>query len=185
MPLLDMVGVDSSQRSFCIAFAFLSGESEEDYSWALQHLRSLYQRELPSVVLTDRCLAAMNAAAHWFPTTKALLCLWHVNKAVLQRCRPFFVQKENETSERAENDTWEEFYTSWHSIVASPSEKIFDERLAKFELKYGEKYPECVGYIKMYWLEPYKEMIIKAWVDMHLHFGNVATSRQVACTLCN
>lgn len=35
MPLLDMVGVDSCQRSFCIAFAFLSGESEEDYSWAL------------------------------------------------------------------------------------------------------------------------------------------------------
>lgn len=27
MPLLDMVGVDSCQRSFCIAFAFLSGES--------------------------------------------------------------------------------------------------------------------------------------------------------------
>jgi hypothetical protein len=50
MPLLDMVGVDSSQRSFCIAFAFLSGKSEEDYSWALQHLRSLYQRELPSVI---------------------------------------------------------------------------------------------------------------------------------------
>jgi hypothetical protein len=32
MPLLDMVGVDSCQRSFCIAFAFLSGETEEDYS---------------------------------------------------------------------------------------------------------------------------------------------------------
>lgn len=53
MPLLDMVGVDSCQRSFCIAFAFLSGESEEDYSWALEYLRSLYQCELPLVILTD------------------------------------------------------------------------------------------------------------------------------------
>jgi hypothetical protein len=35
MPLLDMVGVDACQRSFCIAFAFLSGEQEEDYAWAL------------------------------------------------------------------------------------------------------------------------------------------------------
>lgn len=31
MPLLDMTGVAACQRSFCIAFAFLSGESEEDY----------------------------------------------------------------------------------------------------------------------------------------------------------
>ena len=31
MPLLDMIGVDAAQRSFCIAFAFLSGETEEDY----------------------------------------------------------------------------------------------------------------------------------------------------------
>ncbi|KAM4063871.1 MULE transposase [Hirsutella rhossiliensis] len=86
MPLLDM-------RSFCIAFAFLSGESEADYSWTLHHLKSLYQHELPSVVLTDRCLAAINAAATWFPTSKALLCLWHVNKAVLQYCQPDFVQR--------------------------------------------------------------------------------------------
>lgn len=31
MPLLDMIGVDVCQRSFCIAFAFLRGEAEEDY----------------------------------------------------------------------------------------------------------------------------------------------------------
>ena len=181
MPLLDMIGVDSCQRSFCIAFAFLSGESEEDYSWALEHLRSLYQRELPSVILTDRCLAAMNAAAIWFSSSKALLCLWHVNKAVLQHCRPFFASKVGQATEQAEGKAWDEFYAFWHSIVASPDEKSFEERLAKFKLKYGSKYLESVGYIKMYWLEPHKEKIVKAWVDEHLHFGNIATSRQVAC----
>lgn len=36
MPLLDMIGVDACQQSFCIAFAFLSGEKEEDYTWALE-----------------------------------------------------------------------------------------------------------------------------------------------------
>jgi hypothetical protein len=61
IPLFDMIGVDSCQQSFCIAFAFLSGKWEEDYSWTLQHLRPLYQHELPSVVLTDRCQAAINA----------------------------------------------------------------------------------------------------------------------------
>lgn len=179
MPLLDMVGVDSCQRSFCIAFAFLSGESEEDYSWALQHLKSLYQGELPSVILTDRCIAAMNAAATWFPSSKALLCLWHVNRAVLQHCRPFFASTSNQAPNQAGEASWTEFYVSWHSIVASPTEAIFEERLAKFELAYGETHLESVGYIKTYWLNPYKERIVKAWVDEHLHFGNVATSRQV------
>ena len=89
MPLLDMIGVDAAQRSFCIAFAFLSGETEEDYTWALERLRSLYKQcstALPSVILTDRCLAVMNAALTLFPSIALLLCLWHANKAVLARC---------------------------------------------------------------------------------------------------
>ncbi|KAG6997439.1 hypothetical protein FocnCong_v015147 [Fusarium oxysporum f. sp. conglutinans] len=144
MPLLDMVGVDSCQRSFCIAFAFLSGESEEDYSWALHHLKSLYHHELPSVVLTDRCLAAINATATWFPSSKALLCLWHVNKAILQYCQPDFVLKSGDTSGRVEDEKWDEFYGFWHTIVDSPTEEIFRERLAKFELKYAKRYPRAV-----------------------------------------
>ncbi|KAJ2894092.1 hypothetical protein MKZ38_007931 [Zalerion maritima] len=137
MPLLDMVGVDSCQRSFCIAFAFLSGESEEDYSWALQHLRSLYEHELPSVILTDRCLAAMNAVAT--PTSAALLCLWHVNKAVLQHCQPAFGLKGGQLIERPEDKAWDEFYGFWHSMVASTNEEVFEERLAKFKLRYAAK----------------------------------------------
>ena len=85
MPLLDIIGVDASQQSFCIGFAFLSGETEEDYTWALDRLRSLYETcnaRLPSVILTDRCIACMNAAATCFPTATSLLCLWHANKAV-------------------------------------------------------------------------------------------------------
>ena len=32
MPLLDIIGVNTTRRSFYIAFAFLSGETEEDYT---------------------------------------------------------------------------------------------------------------------------------------------------------
>jgi antitoxin component HigA of HigAB toxin-antitoxin module len=180
MPLLDMVGVDSCQRSFCIAFAFLSGESEEDYSWALQHLRSLYQNDLPSIILTDRWLAAMNAAATWFPLSKGLLCLWHVNKAVQQHCRAAFAPGGGRVADQAGDQAWDEFYAFWHLIIASSTEKLYEERLANFERKYAENYPEPVGYIKTYWLEPYKERLVKAWVDKHLHFGNIATSRYIS-----
>jgi hypothetical protein len=161
MPLLDMVGVDACQRSFCIAFAFLSGESEEDYAWALGHLRSLYQQDLPSVVLTDRCIAAMNAARIQFPSSYPLICIWHANKAILQHCQPAFGLKGG-PKDGPEDRAWASFYGSWHSIVASPTEEIYEERLAAFQLEYAERYLEPVGYIITTWLEPYKEMLVKA-----------------------
>ena len=76
-----------------------------------------------------------------------------------------------------EADAWDEFYRFWHSIISLPDEKTFDERLQQFESQYATDYLQEVGYIKATWLEPYKEKLVKAWVDRHLHFGNVVTSR--------
>ena len=168
MPLLDMIGVDATGRSFCIAFAFLSGETEEDYLWALERLKTLYQQcggVFPSVILMDRCLAVIKAASTLFPSTTSL-CVWHANKAVLARCQPAF-----QTAEE-----WKEFYSSWFLILSSPTEIIYEKRLQEFEEKYSSK-AEQVGYIKEIWLIPFKEKLVAAWVDKHAHFGNTATSR--------
>ena len=86
MGLLDIIGVDACNRSFCIAFAFLSGENETDYAWALERLRLIYeisQIQMLSVILTDRSLALCNAVAKEFPGIICLLCLWYANKAVI------------------------------------------------------------------------------------------------------
>ena len=169
MPLLDMIGVDATQRSFCIAFAFLSGETEADYMWALKWLKSLYTT-LPSVILTDRCLAVINAASTLFPppTTATLICIWHANKAVLARCQPAFADNAEE---------WKEFYGFWHDIIRSPTEEEYNDRLAKFQQKYVPGHRNEVGYIKETWLIPFKRRLVYAWVDQSAHFGNTATSR--------
>ncbi len=181
MPLLDVIGVDACQRSFCIAFAFLSGENEADYIWALDRLRSMYElcgAKLPSVVLTDRCLACMNAVAHCFPAAISLLCLWHANKAVLQYCKPSFTKDSQEEKERQEaTEEWSEFYNCWHSIMRSIDESTFNERLKDLEQRYVPEYVREVGYIKEVWLDLYKEKLIKSWVDQQPHFGSVVTSR--------
>jgi hypothetical protein len=169
MPLLDMIGVDATGRSFCIAFAFLSNESEEDYMWTLERLKTLYEQcggVFPSVILTDRCLAVMNAASVLFPTSTSL-CIWHANKAVLARCQPAF-----QTAEK-----WKEFYGFWFSILNSAVEKTYEERLEEFEKKYASTNLEQVNYIKETWLLPYKEKLVAAWVNQRTHFGNTATSR--------
>ena len=170
MPLLDMIGIDACQRSFCIAFAFLSGETEEDYIWALNRLKSLYGQcgtALPSIILTDRCLACINASSTLFPSSTILICIWHANKAVFTRCQPVF-----STSEE-----WKEFYGFWFLIINSSTIKEYHDRLLHFEQKYHSEYLDQVGYIKTTWLIPFKEKIVKAWVNQATHFGNTATSR--------
>ena len=179
MPLLDIIGVNACQRSFCIAFAFLSGETEDDYCWALDQLKSLYEAcnaQLPSIVLTDRCIACMNAVSTCFPSSFSLLCIWHANKAVLRHCLPAFTASTSRTTSAAsETGPWEEFYQSWHSIIGSPDEDTFDKRVLDFERRYLPDHLKEVGYIKTYWLDLYKEKLVKAWVDQHTYFGNVAT----------
>jgi hypothetical protein len=71
---------------------------------------------------------------------------------------------------------WDGFYKLWHSIIQSPDEKEFETRVLDFEQKYLPMHLQEIGYIKTTWLEPYKEKLVKAWVDEHLHFNNVATS---------
>lgn len=69
MPLLDIIGANATKRSFCIAFTFLSGETKEDYTWAFKRLKTLYKQYsgvFLSVILTDRCLAVINAASALF-----------------------------------------------------------------------------------------------------------------------
>ena len=61
--------------------------------------------------------------------------------------------------------------------MSSPDEEIFNERVQKFERQYLPEYLQEVGYIKTTWLDPYKEKLVKVWVDQHTHFGNVVTSR--------
>jgi hypothetical protein len=174
MPLLDMIGVDACQRSFCIAFAFLSGEAEDDYLWALNRLKSLYEvcnTRLPSVVLTDRCIACMNAVASCFPSSASLICLWHANKAVLRHCQKSLTDSDGGL------EAWNEFYESWHSMMRSPDEQTFSDRFAEFHGRFASAHLDEVYYVTATWLDPYKERLVKAWVDRYLHFGNVVTSR--------
>jgi hypothetical protein len=179
MPLLDIVGVDACQRSFCIAFAFLSGEEEGDFIWVLERLRYIYEHygvTLPSVILTDRCLACMNALSSpsCFPESPLLLCLWHINRAVLSYCKPGFTRDKDDSQGQEE---WDTFYKSWHEIVASTTEDIYKERLEKFKQRYSSSHLNEVGYIMETWLDLHKEKFVKAWVHQHLHFQQFVTSR--------
>jgi hypothetical protein len=42
MPLLDILGVDGLDQGFTVGVSFMNAETEEGYSWAITHLRSLF-----------------------------------------------------------------------------------------------------------------------------------------------
>lgn len=169
MSLLDMIGIDACQWFFCIAFAFLSDEIKTDYTWALDQLKSLYKQcdtSLSSIILTDCCLACINAASTLFSSSTMLICIWHANKTVLTWYQSAFLEAEK----------WKEFYEFWFSIVNSSTEKEYNNHLLHFEQEYCSENLDEVGYIKVTWLISFKEKLIKTWIDQSIHFKNTVIS---------
>ena len=75
LPLLEIVGVTSTNLTFSVALAYLEGESEGNYTWALSRLKTILEDGwVPSIIVTDRELALMNVIERVFPTTRHMLC---------------------------------------------------------------------------------------------------------------
>jgi hypothetical protein len=82
--------------NFYVSFAFMMHEEISDYLWMMLQLRAVYV-ELKLLVLTiiiiDMKRELINAC-ELFEDVDNLLCLWHINKNVLVRCKPDFISKE-------------------------------------------------------------------------------------------
>jgi hypothetical protein len=172
MPLLDIIGSTSLNHTFFVAFVFLSGETEEDYSYALKMLKKvldIQETPYPGVVVTDKDQGLMNAIDNVFPQSHNLLCSWHINKNVLSYSR------ELKLFER-ESDEEESFLAQWNSLVSSATEAEYEKRWIEFQMKWREV-PKLLKYLAKTWLDNHKKRFVHCWADQHLHFGHRATSR--------
>lgn len=134
--------------------------------WALKMFSKLIGVDHhPSVIISDRELALMNAIRVVFPRTPNLLCLWHIEKNILAKCKPKF----------KEDVDWEGFLSSWTKVIKSPDESSFNEAWRLFEVQYKE-YGSVLDYIRGTWL-PQKEKFVSLWTEQITHFGNHVTSR--------
>ncbi|KAF8388613.1 hypothetical protein HHK36_027290 [Tetracentron sinense] len=161
LPLLSIVGVTSTDRTFFSAFAFLSSETEVSYTWALESFKSvLNPKSLPLVLVTDRELALINAIKTVFPTSKNLLCLWHISKNVLANCKKCFNEEE----------IFDKFMQDWNALARSPTEADYNHALMSMTRDFS-LYPKVFAYIMLTWLNPYKEFFVSAWTDQYFHIG--------------
>jgi MULE transposase domain len=165
MSFLDIAGLSCFNTSFCSGFAFLKGQSEEDYTWALKMFSKNLGEKQPKVILTNRENALMNAINVVFPECTHLISAWHAEKDIWINCKKYFETQGN----------WNGFWGSWRRVIYSSTELEYIKRWKELESSYIEK-KEAVEYIENIWL-PLKEKFVSAWTDEYLHFGNCASSK--------
>ncbi|KAI8559279.1 hypothetical protein RHMOL_Rhmol04G0159700 [Rhododendron molle] len=129
--------------TFCAAFAFMECEKTENYTWVLEKLKGMMDpNALPSVIVTDRELALMNAITNVFPHATNLLYRWHIGKNVLAKCGKIFDDK-----------MWEEFICSWGLVVLSASVAQYEERLSVLKRDF-QMVPATLEYVEKNWVRP-------------------------------
>lgn len=122
MPLLEIVGVTSTNSTFSIAFVLMDEEKESNYTWALNCLKSTFDGyDGPYVIVTDRELALMNACANVFPTSNRLLCRWHISENIKNNCK------------KPLKDTWPSFKKAWEKLLGSSSRTEYLNNYANLE----------------------------------------------------
>src|SRR5947209_8637105 len=126
MTLLHIIGQTSTNHTFDIGFAFMSGEKQPQYRWCLDALAQAMQQHgirAPGIVVTDREKALMNELdVHPFWCgSKNLVCQWHINKNIAINCKTGFPEKQwedvmvevqalwNAQTEQAFNCLWQRF----------------------------------------------------------------------------
>nr|GEV67260.1 hypothetical protein [Tanacetum cinerariifolium] len=160
MPFVKIVGVTSTRKTFCIAFAFISEEKEKNYKWVLERLKLTLEGCMhPRVVITDRELALINAYEKVFLKATRLLCRWHIHQNIIKHCRKMIKQQ----------CVWDSFYSTWKLLEDSLTWISYMENYKQLHLVL-RKYPRALSYLDEKWLNNHKEKFVSAWVDQSLNF---------------
>jgi histone-lysine N-methyltransferase SETD2 len=123
---------------------------------------------VPSIIVTDRELALMNAIERIFPTSRHLLCRWHIGKNLVTNCKKYFETKQK----------WDLFVYGWNLMVVAETEDEFNRLFCRLNEDFCE-YPQVLQYLKITWIDKYKERFISCWTDTKTHFGTTTSNRYI------
>lgn len=84
LPLLEIIGVISIEKTSSVGFTFLDSEKEKNVTWDLDVCRAMLKdkENTPKVIVTDRDTTLINLIAKVFPNSYILLCRYHITKNV-------------------------------------------------------------------------------------------------------
>jgi transposase-like protein len=133
MALLNVCVITGNNIVVQVALMFLRHETEADYKWALEYLRTIMAENTintPLSIVIDRELALIRSLKLQFPSTRHLLCRWHVNMNVLAKTKRWFPALVKVNGKAVRHPQFQEFLSSWNMLLASSSEAIYNRRLA-------------------------------------------------------
>ncbi|XP_074310522.1 uncharacterized protein LOC141646550 [Silene latifolia] len=156
LPLVEMVGVTPVGKSFVIAYALVTHESEEKYLWVLRKLKALLNDAVqPIAIVTDCEGGLLNAIPIVFPDSSHLLCLWHIYSNV-----------ETKALDITDQDSWAKHvtYTLFTAVVEAETEEKFNVAWAKL----AREWAGVAAYIERQWF-PHLENgpIDSIWIRFH------------------
>jgi len=117
MPLLNICAISDNNMVIQVGLAFISGEKEVDYTWVLAKLRDIMDQntiEEPLSIVTDRELALITCLYSQFPTSRHLLCRWHVNMNVLAKTKGWFPSPVKINGQIQRHPQFQEFLSNWN-----------------------------------------------------------------------
>ncbi|XP_074318213.1 protein FAR-RED IMPAIRED RESPONSE 1-like [Silene latifolia] len=165
LPLVEMVGVIPVGKTFVIAYALVTHESEDGYRLVLQQLKALLNDAVqPNVIVTDYEQGLLNAIPIVFPDSSHLLCLWHIYANMETRALHI----------TAGQDSWAKFISCnlFKAIVEAETRDEFDVAWANL----ARQWPGVAAYIEGQWF-PHVEKWAKYRMKKITHFENTSTSR--------
>jgi hypothetical protein len=180
MPLLNICAITGGNKLIQFGLAFLSEETEKSYNWALDCLQEVMQRyniSEPLSIVTDRELALMKSIDSHFPQSHHTLCRWHVNMNVLAKTKRFFPPPVKENGIYKRHPTFQEFLKLWGVLLDSTSLEAYTFNLTKLRTYLHG----AVQYVENTWLVPWKEKLVRYWINNHYHFGVLVTSPIEGC----
>jgi hypothetical protein len=134
LPLFEIVGSNSTGKTYLVAFSVLTQEKEDSFVWALQSLHGMLRCEDDGkVIVTDQDQALMNAINIVFPKCTHLLCRYHI----LCNIKTNFWKKAKLGKRVRRGEVWRNIKILWENIVDSETQVDYNSCLTKFK--------ECCG----------------------------------------
>lgn len=167
MPLVEIVGFTCTHLTFNIAYAFTRAEKTFHYTWIMRKLRALFEDlgVMPTAIMTDCEMALINGIRRVFGNeVQHLLCWVHIKHNI--EAHASSILKNSGKVEAFAGQCW--------ALFCSTTEESYERRL---ELLRKSWRSGLVGYVENQWLTPYKQSIVRAWTDHHLHFFTRTSNR--------
>jgi len=170
LPLLEIVGVTSTGLTFSAAFVLMSTECQNNFTWVLQKLRGLFFKGdvYPTIIISDRDLALMNAIEVVFPKATNLLCRFHINKNVKAKCKMLVHPRE----------ACDVVMKEWTTVIDCSDCEAFSKCVENFESVYLP-WPIFLEYVQKTWIKAHKEKFVSAWTNKVMDMGNTTSNRYV------